>query len=124
MSFNYQSAAQTAIRLIEKFGQEAVLIRDGEPAGPDYDPEFPEPTEIPIRLVDLTRLQSNRDGDTLEFVGKRTVYISTEELNGSLNTILMSDKIRIGQELPSEISDIRPLNPAGTVVMWEVDLVR
>lgn len=122
--FDYAAAAQTAIELIRDFGQEATLIRKGATTGPSYDPTQGADTEIPIRLVDLNRLQNNRTGDTLEFVGQRTVYISTEELNGEIVSVLLSDQIRIGNELPSDIKDVRPLNPAGVNVMWEVDLVR
>lgn len=121
--FDYAAAAQTAIELIRDFGQEATLIKPGTATGPEYDPTPGTPVEIPIRLVDLERLQGDRTGDTLEFVGTRTVYISTEQLNGEF-TVDQKDRILIGTGQPCEIKAVRPLTPAGTIVMWEADLVR
>jgi len=122
--FDYGAAAQTAISLINDFGQEAKLIKKASTTGPDYDPTAGTPTSIQIRLVDLSRMQMDRpSNETLEAVRSRTVYISTEVIDTEF-VVERDDLIQIGGELASEIKEIRTLAPAGITVLWEVDLVR
>jgi len=122
--FDYGAAAQTAISLINDFGQEAKLIKKASTTGPDYDPTAGTPTSIQIRLVDLSRMQMDRpSNETLEAVRSRTVYISTEVIDTEF-VVERDDLIQIGGELASEIKEIQTLAPAGITVLWEVDLVR
>ena len=122
--FDYGAAAQTAISLINDFGQEATLIKKASTTGPDYDPTAGTPTNIQIRLVDLSRMQMDRpSNETLEAVRSRTVYVSTEVIDTEF-VVERDDLIQIGGELASEIKEIRTLAPAGITVLWEVDLVR
>lgn len=111
--FNYTRSRGTAVKLIAKFGQ-AGAIRRTTVSGPVYNPVTTD-EDFPCKLVDLDVEESSIDG-TLVLRGDRTVYLSTEGL-----TIepLRTDRVLIGGEAHT-IIDVKPLQPAGLVVFWEL----
>jgi hypothetical protein len=111
--FDYTRSRETAVRLIEKFGQRGA-IRRATLSGSSYDPVETH-LDHPCTLVDLDVEERSIDG-SLVLRGDRTVYLSTEGL-----TIepLRTDKVVIGSS-PHTIVDVKPLQPAGLIVFWEL----
>ncbi|MGR3574016.1 MAG: hypothetical protein ACU0CF_04675 [Sagittula sp.] len=114
VGFNYARSAQTAQRLIAKFGQDATLKQISAGA----DPWAPAPTETTttITVVDLDREVRDASG-TLTGQSKRTLYVSTS----ADVTPTKGDKVVIGG-VEHEIDSVRTLAPGGTTVLWETDL--
>jgi len=111
--FDYARARSTAERLIARFGQSGAIQRIVN-SGPSYDP-VQTTTDYACTLVDLDVDERNIDG-TLIQRGDRMVYLSTAGL--SIVPVL-SDKVLIGGVLHAIVS-VQPLQPAGTVVMWQI----
>lgn len=117
--FNYARSAATASRLIARFGQSASIVRSTAGNGPAYDPGEPTETTYACTLVVLDYTNSERDG-TLILAGDKKVYLSTSGLSIEPS---LADKISVNGEAHNIIS-IKPLNPAGTVVMYEIQIRR
>lgn len=110
--FDYTRSRGTAVKLIAKFGQAGAIRRTT--VGDGYDPT-PVDEDFACKLVDLDVEERSIDG-TLVLRGDRTVYLSTEGL-----TIepLRTDRVVIGGE-PHTVVDVKPLQPGGLVVFWEL----
>jgi hypothetical protein len=123
--FDYNRIKATADRLIDRFGQPAVLRSINITGGTSYDPVFGAPTDRNCTLVELEwslyELQSNRvqvnDKKVLLAVGDLTVQPKqTDEIvyNDIVHSIVGRDS---GY-------GIKPLSPGGTIVLYEVHLRR
>ena len=115
--FDYTRSRRTAVRLIKKFGQRGA-IRRATLSGPAYDPVETD-LDHPCTLVDLDIDERSIDG-TLVLHGDRTVYLSTE---GPAIEPLRTDKVVIGGN-PHTILVVRPLQPGGLIVFWELQARR
>jgi hypothetical protein len=116
MSFDYAKSASTATRLLTQFGQ--AVTRNASTAGA-YDPAAGAAT--------VTDVSSSRTGALLNYSGKGEIYA-----NGNL-VILGDRKLLLDGYGPVEMTDsyvvgtteysvvsIKELNPAGTIVMYEI----
>lgn len=119
MTFDYLAARKDAEELLAEFGQTATLRKAGTPSGPEYDPTPGAPDDHEVIVVDLYLSSLDRLG-TMVKQTTRTLYVSTQGLGVAPEK---SDQFIIGGKI-SEIEEVRPLSPAGTVVLWEVDLIR
>ena len=111
--FEYARLQATAHRLIAKFGQTGTVTRLVN-SGTSYDP-IQTPVEYPCQLVVLEYEDSKIDG-TLIKRSDKMIYVSMAGLASGLE---QSDKIAVGTDEYS-IESLTPLNPAGTVLYWEV----
>jgi len=111
--FNYRRSVQVANRLIDKFGQTGA-IRRTETSGVPWDPGTSD-TDYPCTLVALDYDQRDVDGTLIKSTDKK-VYVATKGLTIQPTT---TDKVIIGG-VASTIVQAKPLNPAGTVVFWEL----
>lgn len=114
MAFNYANAALTANRLITNFGQD-VTLRQQAQSGTEWNPTLTN-TDTTVKVVDLKQVKRNADG-TLQEKATRTLYMSVEA--GAVPA--QNDKVQIDGEWHT-ILEVRPLNPAGTAVMYECDI--
>ena len=114
MTFDYARSAQTAQRLIARFGQSATL-RQITNSGTEYAPTQTE-TDTAITVVDLNQKVRDASG-TLVGQSMRTLYVSTS----AGVTPAKGDKVVIGGT-EHEIAQVRALAPGGVNVMWECDL--
>jgi hypothetical protein len=146
VTFDYAKSVRTAAGLIAKFGAVAVL-RKASFTGPDYDPTPGHPVYVPVMAVDVGRKDRARNGVTETM---REIIISTEGVaevpDGTLLAPERGDRILMAAAEVSvydsevylsgailddgafvgrshEIAEVRPLAPAGVVVMWEASLV-
>lgn len=115
-TFDYGRSRAVAERLIAKFGTTGA-IRRSTTSGPDYDPEITE-TDYACTLVTLEIDLSKVDG-TLIQASDRMAYVSTAGLSIDLST---ADEIVVEGKAHA-IKVVRPLNPAGLTVYWEVIFV-
>lgn len=111
--FEYARLQATAHRLIAKFGQTGTVTRLVN-SGTSYDPTQ-TPTTFSCQLVVLDYEDSKVDGTMIKRSDK-TIYVSTAGLTSGLE---QSDKITVGTDEYS-IESLKPLNPAGMVLYWEV----
>ncbi|BAQ18315.1 hypothetical protein [Methyloceanibacter caenitepidi] len=118
-TFDYAKSEATAQRLIAKFGQAGAIRRvtgsndPGTPWDPSDDTETT--TDYDCTLVVLEYGKMEVDG-TLILATDRKVLVSTA---GMTVEPLVSDKLVIGSDV-YEIVTVKPLNPGGTVLLWEV----
>lgn len=110
-AFNYDRAAATADRLIDKFGQQGTITRL-ENTGQPWKP-VQSKVSYPCRLVVLSYTAKDIDG-TLIKAGDKKVYVSAIGLKIEPKT---TDKLVInGKE--NTIIAVDQLNPAGTPVYY------
>lgn len=116
-------AAQVA-KAIEEAGAEAgggtpltaILVQQGPPSGPEWDPQPGERIEHTITVVDTHRVV-RAGGDML---GKAE-HILRMAATGPIPAI--TDEVVIGG-VTYAVADVKPLAPGGIVLMWEVKLDR
>lgn len=111
--FNYVRSVATANRLIDKFGQTGA-IRRTETSGDPWNPGTSD-ADYHCTLVALDYDQKDVDGTLVKSTDKK-VYVATKGLTIQPTT---TDKVIIGGVV-SSIVQAKPLNPAGTVVYWEL----
>lgn len=112
--FDYSNLESTAKRLIDRFGRDAVLIKKGTPAdGATLYDAPPADTESDIILCETRFSLMNRDGTLIKNGDKRWL-ISTEGLAPELE-----DKVQL-DGTKYELINVDPLNPGGTVLLYEV----
>lgn len=114
MAFNYVRAAATATRLIANFGQQ-VTLRKRTQSGSDRNPTYTN-VDSTVTVVDLDIVQSNA-GTSLNEQRMRKVLMSADSTVPSTN-----DRVLLGNEWHT-LGEVMPLNPAGTVVMYEAELI-
>jgi len=119
-TFNYARARATAERQFARFGQAAVVRRvasTSDPSGTPWDPEDDVRVTTDHACVVAVMDYDNREIDgTLILAGDRRVYVSTA---GLAIEPLTSDRLVIGGK-SHEIVAVGQLNPAGTVVYYEL----
>lgn len=114
-AFDYFDAQTTASDLIAEFGQTGALRRtvsDNDPFNPSQTT-----TDYPCTFAVLDYAKSLVDG-TLIKQTDQMVYLSTSGLSVSPET---TDKLVVGGAVLS-IQNVKPLSPAGTVLMWELQV--
>lgn len=116
VSFNYAKSAATADRLIKKFGQTGA-IRRTTTTGDPWDPVVTE-TDYACTLVVTEYTLRERESSLIGTTDKR-VLISTKDLSIEPTE---QDRVVVGG-IAHEIVRVDPLNPGGTVVMWEAQCV-
>lgn len=107
----YSNLEATARRLIAQFGKSGAIFRESR-SGPPHDPVV-SATEYACVLVETGYSLTNRDVSLIE-AGAKVGLISTSVAI----SVEKSDKIRIDGELYN-FFDLSPLNPGGTVLLYE-----
>lgn len=106
----YGRLEETATRLIAKYGKTATLVKFVE-SGPAHNPTINE-SPSDVELVETGYSLTNRN-ETLIQTGDKLGIISTAGLAPEL-----ADKIEIDSVRYSFV-DVQPLNPGGTVLIYE-----
>lgn len=119
MAFNYSASQATALRLLEQFGQSVTRI--AVTVG-DYDPSTGQAVETETRTtrtgVLLNYGSESKMGD--RYVNGNLVQAGDRKLllDGT-GAALLTDRYEVDGSIYNSLS-ITPLNPAGTVVMYEI----
>jgi hypothetical protein len=115
MSFDYAHSAATALRLLQRFGASATLKRQS--AG-SYDPSTGSDTVTETSLTTTAAVfaydQSYIDG-TLILQGDQLAYLSNEQEP-------QQGDLLAWQGADYRVVAVKPLSPAGTVVLYEAQL--
>lgn len=114
MTFDYARSRVVADRLISRFGQEATLSRPVS-TGPAHNPVEGTPQIHSVRLVVEEYRQNEIDGTRVLRTDKK-VLLAKAALTIEPTT---TDQLLIGGKAHA-IIDVRPLNPGGSVVLYEI----
>lgn len=110
---DYAGVAVEVAAAIAEVGQVGAIKRTTA-SGPAYDPTLTT-VSYTCTLVVMDIAFDKIDGTLIEATD-RMAYVSTEGLAINITT---ADRIEVGG-VEHAIKVVRPLNPAGTVVYWEV----
>lgn len=121
MSFDYARSRASADRLIAKFGRPGTLRRPVAASGPSYDPTPGTPVDFAVTIAVI-------DYSDYEITGGRVLATDKKVLlaAGGLTEVPTPDhKLLIGTVWhniigPDRGRGIKPLAPAGVVVMYEL----
>lgn len=119
-TFDYNRSKDTADRLIVRFGQSAILSRTPV-SGPSYDPVFGTPQLFNIKIAVLNYSNYEFGSGRIRVTDKK-VLMSAKGLTIEPE---LTDKIIIGSVShtivgPDEGNGIRPLNPGGVAILYEL----
>lgn len=115
MTFDYTKPRATAERLIKRFGQ-SVTLRQKTSSGPAHNPTIVNVDNACTGLV--LEYNSNEIDGTLILTGDKKLMLSTQGLSVTPNA---SDTMIIDGHNHT-IEDIAHLSPAGTVILWEIQI--
>ncbi len=120
MTFDYARAKATADRLIQRFGQTGQLRKAGTPSGPAYNPTPGADVNHACRFAIVSFDQREIDGTRILATDKKAILAK-----GSLTVEpLPGDRLVDAAGVVYSVVDVMPLNPAGTVVMYELQVRR
>lgn len=97
----------------------AKLIQQGEPSGPEWDPQPGERIEHVITVLDTYKTVRAADGSQL---GRAEHILKVAAAPGG-PTPSITDEVEI-HGATHAIADVKPLAPGGIVLMWELRLDR
>lgn len=119
MTFNYAKTRGTAERLIARFGQVGAIRRETPGAGPPYSPGPPTVADHAATLVVLDYENREIDGTRILATDKKVLIAA----GGLAIEPGPADKVVIGGAA-HEVVDVKPLSPAGVVVLFEAQCRR
>jgi len=115
-AFDYAPLKSKAETLLAKFGQTVTLRRKGTRTGPSYQPIDGAPTDTSIIAVDLRKQVKDANG-VLTGETRRELLVST---SAGIEP-RKDDLVQIGGQW-HEIISVRPVDPAGTALLYKVEL--
>jgi hypothetical protein len=120
VTFDYARAKATADRQIQRFGQTGSLRKAGTPSGAAYNPTPGTPVDHAARFAIVAFEQREIDGTRVLATDKKAILakgaLTVEPLPG--------DHLVDAASVVYSVVDVMPLNPAGTVVMYELQVRR
>lgn len=120
MTFDYARAKATADRLIQRFGQTGTLRKAGASTGPAYNDTPGAPVDHSCRFAIVAFEQREIDGARVLATDKKAILAK-----GSLTVEpLPGDTLVDAAGAAYSVVDVMPLNPAGTTVMYEMQVRR
>jgi len=119
MASFYEELKADAIALVTEFGQPAtIIIQD---VGATYDTATGAlisgtDTNIAVNAVVDDKKLSNRDGTKIKKDTKTVLVTGTDDIKPGYRILLSAE----GTE--SEIKEASPIDPAGTILLWELEV--
>jgi hypothetical protein len=110
--FNYRPLLATANRLIGNFGKPAIISRQGEATGPAWNPQPGLATDRDTLCVELSYSLTNRNESLIQR-GDKLLLLRAGVEPAVGNTITVD-------AITYQVIDVQPLNPGGTVMLYEV----
>lgn len=105
---------QTAERLIRENGKVAYVVVPGAPFGDPWNPQPGEPTEEAVYFVETGYKIDDRN-QTLIQQGDKLGIVSTET-----GVVPEKDRAIKIDGTTYQMIDVQPLNPGGTVMLYEI----
>lgn len=112
MSTFYDRLLATANRLIRDKGKTAYVITPGAETGPPHNPTIGPSTRTECKWVETGYSLTNRDGSLVQVGDKMGIV----EASG---TPELTDTFEDGG-IEYQFVDVQPLNPGGTVMLYEI----
>ncbi len=125
--FDYTKLAGSIQADFSEFGQRAYLRKPGAKSGTAFNPTVGAPVNWPITVIENNRRVRNRDGALVEGAGL-SIKVSIEGLGlvapEKSDTIFMGSTPYIEEMVEYKILEVRPKQPGGVVVLYDIDLER
>lgn len=118
-TFDYAEALADADELITFFGQAATLTAPGTTSGDAFNPTAGTPVTETCTLVEIDFDERTIDGVNVLRSDKR-VLIKVGDLSGVV--IAGARTITYGGVIHQVIGSVRPLNPGGTLLLYEAQV--
>lgn len=112
-TFDYARAAQTAERLIRKFGAVGAIRRETPGSGPSYDPGEPTLTDHPAHIVVTSYTNREIDGQRILATDRKAYVEPTVGVEPTTSDLLVTPD---GSTLA--VIDVTLLRPATTTVLY------
>lgn len=112
-AFDYTRAAQTAERLIRKFGAVGAIRQQTPGSGPSYDPGEPDITDHPAHVVITTYTNREVDGQRILASDRKALVEPSVGVEPTTADLLVTPD---GSTLA--IVDVTLLRPATTTVLF------
>lgn len=112
-TFDYARAAQTAGRLIRKFGAAGAIRRETPGSGPSYDPGEPTLTDHPAHIVVTSYTNREIDGQRILATDRKAYVEPSVGVEPTTSDLLVTPD---GSTLA--IIDVTLLRPATTTVLY------
>lgn len=120
-AFNYARPKATADRLIARYGQAGFVRRTGAPTGPAYDPTPGVDVDHAARFAMLDYEDTEVDGTRVLGTDKKALLaVGSLAITPALDDKLVEADGTVYKIIPP----LKPLSPAGTVVMYEIQCRR
>lgn len=116
MAFNYAASKATAERLIANFGRSVPLTKLGVNTGTEWAPVYAAEVTNNVVAVEI-EAEERLENVSLDTARRRKLLISTS----AGITPAQGDKIVL-DGISHKLGPIEPLNPGGTVLLWEATL--
>lgn len=117
---NYAEDLADANEMIVEFGQAATLTRSTVASGPAYNPTMGTPDEHPCTFVELKREVCEVEGERV----KKTKITGLLAVGALTITPTLSDKLLLDTDVSHAITDVQPLRPGGTVLLYGLEIMR
>lgn len=118
-AFDYSRPLATANRLIQRYGQTASLQRPNV-SGAAYNPTIGAPTAHPCTFVELKRELCEVEGERV----KKTKITGLLAVGSLTVEPKLSDTLVLDSTVEHAITDVQPLRPGGTVVLYGLEIMR
>ncbi len=112
-AFDYARAAQTAERLIRKFGAAGAIRRETPGSGPSYDPGEPTITDHAARIMVTSYSNREVDGQRILATDRKALVEPSVGVEPTTSDLLVTPD---GSTLA--IIDVTLLRPATTTVLY------
>jgi hypothetical protein len=117
----YAEMAAVADSLIAEFGQLGSIRRTVAPTGPEYDPTAGSDVDYPATFAVMDYAASEIDGTRVLATDKKALLaVGSLTISPALEDKLVEADGTVYRIVPP----LKPLSPAGTVVMFEVQCRR
>lgn len=116
--FDYTRSQATASRLIARFGASGAIRRQSSTGGNAWDPSSGTitTTDHAVKMAVLDYSQRDINGTTIQQTDKQ-VFVSVDGLSIVPTT---SDSVVTPDGQVLSVVNVKPLKPAATVVMYEI----
>lgn len=119
-TFDYQAdALDVADELLDFFGQTATLTTPGTTTGDAFNPTAGTPVTETCTIVEIDFNQNEID-NSLVLASNKKILIKVGDLSATV--IAGARTITYGGVIHQIIGPVRPLNPGGTLILYEAQV--
>lgn len=119
-TFDYHAdALAVADELLDFFGQSATLTSPGTASGDDFNPTAGTPVTETCTIVEIDFNQNEID-NSLVLASDKKVLIKVGDLTATV--VASARTLTYGGIIHRIIGSVRPLNPGGTLILYEAQV--